>query len=57
MKRSQIAWWVGLAVSVSGALLGQAELIGEPYRHWLTIAFVAGTAVSGYMLERRNAKA
>ena len=52
MRRSQIAWWAGLVVSVSGALIGQAELIAEPYRHWLTVAFVASTAVSGYMLER-----
>ncbi len=52
MKRSQLAWWAGLVVSVCGALLGQAELIGEPYRRWLTVAFVASTAVSGYMLER-----
>lgn len=53
MKRSQMAWWAGLAVSVCGALLGQAELVGEPTRHYLTVAFVVSTAVSGYMLERK----
>jgi hypothetical protein len=47
----QLGWWIGLGACVCGALVGQAELIAEPWRHYVTIAFVAGTAVSGYMLQ------
>jgi hypothetical protein len=52
MKTSQLAWWVGLGTCVCGALLGQAELLGEPIRHYVTVAFVIGTAVSGFMIQR-----
>lgn len=52
MFTAQFGWWVGLVTCVSGALVGQAELLAEPYRHYVTIAFVAGTAISGYMLQR-----
>ena len=53
MSRAQLGWWAGLLTCVCGALIGQAELIAEPYRHYLTVGFVVGTAVSGYMVERR----
>lgn len=47
----QLGWMIGLITCISGALLGQAELIGEPWRHYVTILFVAGTAATGYMLK------
>lgn len=49
----QLAWLIGLATCVSGALIGQAELLGEPTRHYVTVAFVVGTAISGYMLQNK----
>lgn len=49
---SQIGWIAGLVTCVCGALLGQAELLGEPWRHYVTILFIVGTAVSGYMVQR-----
>ena len=51
MDRSQAAWFVGLITCVCGAVLGQAELIGEPWRHWISVVFIAGTAATGYMLQ------
>lgn len=52
MAKGQVAWIASLVVCVCGALLGQAELIGEPYRHVLTILMIVGTAVSGFMVQR-----
>lgn len=52
MSRAQLGWWAGLGTCICGALLGQAELIGEPARHYVTIVFVIGTAISGYMIQR-----
>jgi hypothetical protein len=49
---NQIGWIVGLATCVAGALIGQSDLIGEPWKHYVTIAFVAGTAATGYMLQK-----
>lgn len=51
LERLQIAYFVGLVTCVAGALLGQAELVGEPWRHWLSIASIVGTAVNGYLLQ------
>ena len=54
MKPAQIAWLLGLVASVSSALIGQAELLGEPWRHVVTVISVITTAFSGYMLQRPN---
>lgn len=50
MTRAQLAWWIGLFASVATALVGQAELLPEPWRHVVTVLAVAGTAASGYMI-------
>lgn len=50
-SRLQIAYFCGLVTCIAGALLGQAELVGEPYHHWLSIASILGTAISGYLLQ------
>lgn len=50
-SRAQIAYFAGLITSVCTALYGQGEMIGEPYRHWLAIGGIVGTAVSGYLLQ------
>ena len=47
----------GLVASVTGAILGQAELVGEPYRHWLTVTCIATTGGFGYLLGPRSASA
>jgi len=50
-SRLQIAYFVGLIACVSGALLGQAELVGEPWHHYLSVLSIAGTAVTGYLMQ------
>lgn len=54
MKPSQIAWLLALVSAVCTALIGQAELLGEPWRHYVTVLSVIVTAVSGFMLQRPN---
>jgi len=51
MKRSDVKWWIGLVVCVVGALYGQAELMGEPWRHYLSIASIMCTAINAYMIK------
>ena len=46
----QIGWWLGLVASILIAVAGQAELVGEPWRHYLTVAAIVSTAINGYML-------
>lgn len=57
MSTSQGLWLAGLVSAVCTALLGQAELLGEPWRHLVTTLSVIATAVSGYMLQRPGAQA
>ena len=54
--RRQIAYFVGLVTCVCGALVGQAELIGEPWHHYLSIAGIVGTAITGYLLQPPSSK-
>ena len=51
MKPSQIAWIASLAAFISTALIGQAELLGEPLRHWVTVGSIIATALSGIMVQ------
>lgn len=51
LRVSQVAWIVGLAASVCTALVGQAELLGEPWRHIVTGLGVFATAATGFMLK------
>jgi hypothetical protein len=48
---SQLAWLIGLVTCVCLAILGQAELVGEPWRHYLSVGAIVGTAMTGYMLQ------
>lgn len=50
---SQLRYWIGMIASICTALAGQAEVIDEPYRHVVSILGIAGTAVTGYMIQRR----
>lgn len=45
-------YWVGMLASVCVTLAGQAEVIPEPYRHWVSILGIVGTAITGYMIRR-----
>ena len=54
MKPSQIGWLIGLVSAICTALIGQAELLGEPWRHYVTIVSVVMTALTGFMLQRPN---
>ncbi len=49
--RSQLAYFAGLIAFVCTALIGQGELIGEPWHHWISIVGIIGTAISGYLLQ------
>ena len=51
MKATQIAWLCGLVAFVCTTLIGQAELIGEPWRHYVTVGGVLATAIAGFMLQ------
>lgn len=46
----QIAYLTGLITCIAGAMLGQAELIGEPWRHYVTLTFIVGTAATAYLM-------
>jgi hypothetical protein len=41
----------GLAAFVCTSLIGQAELIGEPWRHYVTVGGVLMTAMAGFMVQ------
>lgn len=47
---SDVKYWAGLITCICGALLGQAELVGEPWRHWISVVFIIGTAINGFMI-------
>ncbi len=47
----QAGWFVGLVTFICTAILGQAELVGEPWRHYVAVGAIIGTAASGYMLQ------
>lgn len=46
----------GLLASVTGAVLGQAELVGEPYRHLISVVFITATAAFGFLLGPQHLK-
>lgn len=52
INANNLKWGAGMVTCVCGALLGQAEVLAEPYRHYLTILMIVGTAVSGFMVQR-----
>jgi hypothetical protein len=51
ISRTQVAYLVGLITCVVAAVLGQAELVGEPWHHYLSLVGIVGTAVNGYLLQ------
>ena len=60
-RRSSDIWGsigktAGLLASVTGALIGQAELVGEPWRHLMSGVFIASTAAFGFLLGPQHIK-
>jgi hypothetical protein len=51
MKASQVAWIVSLAAFVCTALIGQAEMLAEPWRHLVSVIAIIATAISGFMVQ------
>ena len=49
MKASQVAWIVSLAAFVCTALIGQAEMLAEPWRHLVSVIAIIATAISGFI--------
>ena len=47
-----LPYYLGLFASICVAVAGQAELIPEPYRHWVSLLGIIGTAVNGYLIQR-----
>jgi hypothetical protein len=60
-RRQSDAWkslgkLAGLIGSVCAAILGQAELVGEPWRHYVSVSAIVSIAVWGYCLGPENVK-
>lgn len=53
--RSQAWSFVGLVACVTGAIVGQAELVGEPWRHWISVTFIVCTAVLAWGMKGKTA--
>lgn len=54
--KAQLWKAVSLVAAVSAALIGQAELIGEPWRHWLSILAIVATALIAWNLKQHPVK-
>lgn len=46
----------GLIGFTSAAIVGQAELIGEPWRHYFTVSAIVGLAVWAYGMKPESLK-
>lgn len=51
-----VKYWVGMGAAVLMALAGQVDAMPEPWNHIFSIGGVVGTAISGYMIQRPDAK-
>mgnify|MGYP001570251372 CR=1 FL=1 len=54
---AELGKFAGLVGCVSVAILGQAELVGEPWRHILSVTAIISTAVWGYGMKPKGMKA
>lgn len=50
----ELGKFAGLIAFVSAAIIGQAELIGEPWRHVLTVTAIMCTAIWAYCMKPNN---
>ena len=53
MERMIAQRWkiLGLIVAVCGAFYGQAEMIGEPWHHYISIISIGGTAALAWNIK------
>ena len=54
---AELGRFAGLVGCVCVAILGQAELVGEPWRHYITVTAIVCTAVWGYGMKPKGLKA
>lgn len=50
----ELGKFAGLVASVCAAMVGQAELIGEPWRHYVTVIAISFTAIWAYCMRPTN---
>lgn len=53
----ELGKFAGLIGCVSAAILGQAELVGEPWRHVLSVTAIMSTATWAYCMKPSSMKA
>ena len=53
---AEIGKFAGLVGCVSAAVLGQAELVGEPWRHVLSVTAIICTAIWAYCMKPKGMK-
>lgn len=53
----ELGKFAGLIGCVSAAVVGQAEMLSEPYRHWLTVTAIIATATWAYCMKPKSLKA
>lgn len=54
---AELGKMAGLVGCVSAAVLGQAELIGEPWRHYITVTAIVCSATWAYCMKPKGLKA
>lgn len=54
--RAQLWKVISLVAAVSSAIIGQAELVGEPWRHWVSIVAIVATALIAWNLKQHPVK-
>lgn len=52
----ELGKFAGLLAFVCIAILGQAELVGEPYRHWITVTSILCSAIWAYCMRPKSLK-
>ena len=51
---AELGKFAGLIGFTSAAIIGQAELIGEPWRHYVTVTAIACSAIWAYCMRPGN---
>jgi len=54
--RAQLWKFISLVAAVSSAIVGQAELVGEPWRHWVSILAIVATALIAWNMKQHPVK-
>lgn len=53
----EVGKFAGLIACVTTAILGQAELVGEPWRHVIAVTAIGATAAWAYCMRPASARA